>query len=151
MAAAADPVNKVVEPIQIFKLPEIVGNAFTVMILVVWQLLLLVNVIVALPAATPVTTPVVETVAIAILEETQGLVVAPAELALRAIVCPAHTEEGPVIIGIGLTTKVWLTLVVPHSLVTERLIVYVPGDEYEKVGGVVALDILGVAPEAVQE
>jgi len=123
VAAVADPVNKVVSPIQIFKLPEMVGNGLTVMTSVVLQLLLFVNVIVAVPAATPVTIPVVETVATAVLEEIQGLVKAPTELAVNAILCPAHTKEGPVIIGIGLTTKVWLALVVPHSLVTERLIV----------------------------
>ena len=62
-----------------------------------------VKVNVAVPAFTPVTTPVAETVAMAVLEETQVLVAAPAELAVRVIVCPTHTEEGPVIIGIGLT------------------------------------------------
>ena len=41
----------------------------------------------------------------AVLEETQGLVAAPAELAESVILCPAQTEEGPVIIGIGLTTN----------------------------------------------
>ena len=123
VAGVALPVNCVVKPKQTLKLPVIVGNGFTVMILVVWQLLLLVNVIVAVPAAIPETTPVAETVATEGLEETHGLVAAPAELAVRVIVCPAQTEEGPVIIGIGLTTNDWLALVVPHSLVTEWLIV----------------------------
>ena len=98
-------------------------KGFTVIEIVAWQLLLFVNVITAVPAEIPLTTPEVETVATAILEETQGLVVAPAELPLRVILCPTHTAWGPVIIGIGLITNDLLVLKVPHSLVTERLIV----------------------------
>ena len=123
IAAVALPVNWVVKPIQTFKLPVIVGNGFTVINRVVWQLLLLVKVIVAVPAAIPVTTPVAETVAAEGLNETHGLVAAPPELAESVILCPAHTTESPEIIGIGLTTNDWLALVVPHSLVTEWLIV----------------------------
>ena len=103
VAAVADPVNKVDAPIQIFKLPEMVGNGFTVMTSVVLQLLLFVNVIVAVPAATPVTIPVVETVATAVLDETQAVDEAAVAEPTNEIVEPTHTFIGPVIVGKGLT------------------------------------------------
>ena len=55
--------------------------------------------IVAVPAATPVTVPVVLTVAVAVFEELQGLVVAGVPLPVNCVVNPAHAVKTPVIDG----------------------------------------------------
>ena len=99
----------------------IVGNGFTVIVFVFWQLLEFVNVIVAVPADTPVTTPAEVTVAIAVFEDTHGVVAAPAVSAERLILWPTQTELGPVNNGKGLTTKLCVAFVVPHSLVIPKV------------------------------
>ena len=76
VAGVPFPVNCVVNPVQTDNVPAIVGKAFMVTRAVVLQPLLLVRVIVAFPADTPVTTPVALTVAIAVFEDVQGFMVA---------------------------------------------------------------------------
>ena len=63
VAAVAEPVSWVVNPLQTESVPVIVGKAFTVMVAVVIQPLLFVYVITLVPAETPVTMPVLETIA----------------------------------------------------------------------------------------
>lgn len=123
--------------------PDIVaaGVGFTVNNLVVVHPMLLVNVIVAVPAVTPVTRPVVETVAIAVLEETQGFVPRPDSLAESVVLCPAHTELDPVIVGFG------FMLIVPFFTATVQefpVVVTVYGNDPITVG--VPL-IVSVVPE----
>ena len=72
------PLSCVVETIQANNVPEIVGNGFTVMVLVFWHPLVLVYVITVEPALIPVTSPELLTVATPGLEELQGVVVAVA-------------------------------------------------------------------------
>ena len=61
---------------------------------------------VALPAAIPFTTPVALTVAIAVLEETQGFAVAGVALPVRVVDKPTQTFKVPVIMGVGLTRTI---------------------------------------------
>ena len=74
VAAVALPINCVVVLAQIIRFPVIVGYGFTVTETEVWQPFVLVYVIVVVPALTPVTKPVLETVATAVLEEIHALV-----------------------------------------------------------------------------
>jgi len=88
--------------------PEIaVGRAFTVTCLVVKQLVELnVNVISAVPAATPDTTPEASTVAI---DALLVLHVPPVEVVESAVVAPIQTMATPVIVaGFGLIDTVTL-------------------------------------------
>ena len=55
--------------------------------------------IVAVPAATPVTVPVVLTVATAVFEDVQGFVVAGVPLPVNCVVNPEHAAKSPVIDG----------------------------------------------------
>jgi hypothetical protein len=112
-AAAALPVNCDVNPTQIDVFPEIVGFELTVMFVVALQPRLFVYVIIDVPAETPVTMPVVETVATEGLAEIQGLVEAGVPLPVNAIVEPTQTLLFPVIVGLTLTVTV-IVVVVAH-------------------------------------
>ena len=57
--------------------------------------MLSVYVIVTVPAVTPVTTPVLFTVAIEVLDEVHGLVVAAVPEPVKVVVLPAQTLEVP--------------------------------------------------------
>ncbi len=75
---------------------------------------------VTVPGATPVTTPVLPTVAIDVLDE---LHVPPVTLSTKVIVAPTYTEEGPVIVlAVAVGTTVTLTLstqlLIPLLIVT---------------------------------
>jgi hypothetical protein len=118
-------VKIVVEPIHALVVPPIaasVGNALTFTTACAFDVqpfVVTVYVIVADPAATPVTTPVELTVATAVLDEVQT----PFAVALAsAVVEPAHTSVVPVIAattGIALTvTAVVTDAVQPLPLVT---------------------------------
>ena len=76
VAAVPDPVNCVVVPIHAVKVPVITGSELTVMVDVTVQPLLFVYVIVEVPTVTPVTKPVLLTVATARFEDNHGLTVA---------------------------------------------------------------------------
>jgi len=73
------------------------------MVIVFWQLFEFVYVITEVPVLTPVTTPVVETVATAGIDETQALDEAAVAEPTNEVVEPTHTLEVPVIVGKGLT------------------------------------------------
>jgi hypothetical protein len=62
--AFPEPISCVVEPMQVFKFPVIVGRAFMVTLAFAEHPKLFVKVIVTVPPATPVTTPILETEAI---------------------------------------------------------------------------------------
>ena len=74
---------------------------------------------VATPPETPVTTPVVETVAIAVLEELQ---VPPVVVLLNVVVAPRQTEPAPVtaagVLGTVLTVSFLVTTAAPQLLDT---------------------------------
>ena len=55
--------------------------------------------IVAVPTVTPVTNPLVSTVATAVFEELQGFVVAGVPLPVNCLVNPIHPDKAPVIDG----------------------------------------------------
>ena len=59
-----------------------------------------------MPVATPVTRPVLETVAIPVLPEAQALLVAAVALPVNCVVTPTQTEFEPVIVGFALTVIV---------------------------------------------
>ena len=118
-------VKIVLEPIHAFVVPPIaasVGNAVTFTVACAFDVqpfVVTVYVIVALPADTPVTTPLASTVATAVFDDVQT----PFEVALEsAVVEPAHTSVVPVIAattGRGLTvTDVDTDDVQPLPLVT---------------------------------
>ena len=60
----------------------------------------------ALPAATPVTTPALVTVATAVFDEVQGVTAAGVPEPVKLIVDPIQTAVGPVIVGFALTVIV---------------------------------------------
>jgi hypothetical protein len=80
VAAVTLPVNWMVDPTHTALGPVIVGTALTVIVVVIEQPLLFVYVIVVDPAANAVTNPVLEIVAVDVLLETQGVVVAAVPL-----------------------------------------------------------------------
>ena len=105
-AGVPEPVNVVVNPTQTVNVPVIVGCAFTVTVAVFGQPLLLVYVIVVVPAAIPVTTPVLFTVATPVLDDIHGLAAAGVPEPVNAVVDPTQTVNVPVIDGCALTVVV---------------------------------------------
>ena len=69
---------------------------------------------VEVPAATPVTTPVEDTVATAVLEETHGFTAAAVAEPVKAVVKPTQTFNVPVIVGKALMVTVVVAI---HPLV----------------------------------
>lgn len=59
-----------------------------------------------LPVAIAVTTPALETVATAVLDEVQGLTAAGVPEPLSVMVEPIHKAGGPEMVGLGLTVMV---------------------------------------------
>jgi hypothetical protein len=118
LAAVPVPVSWEVVPIHKDALPVTVGFALTVIACVTKHPLLLVYVIVVLPAATPVTTPELDTVAVDGIDETHGFEVAAVALPVNAMVAPTHTALFPVIVGLEFTVINALTA-------QPRLLVYV--------------------------
>lgn len=61
------------------------------------------------PALTPVTTPVLETVAIAVFDDAQGVMACAVAEPVSVEVLPIHALSVPVIVGKGFTKKlaVW--------------------------------------------
>ena len=90
------------------------GSGFTVIILVTGLQDNVVYDIVVVPKATPVTTPVAEMVAAAVLLLVHA---PPAVVFARVIVVPGQTVDGPVIAaGIGLTLTMVVAVQVPPSV-----------------------------------
>lgn len=90
---------------QIRSVPPIAaGNEFTVTVTALTHPLDKLYEIVAVPAATPLTTPFVPTVAVAVLLLLQ---VPPVDAVLNVVVLPSQTESAPVILaGNGLVVNV---------------------------------------------
>jgi hypothetical protein len=109
-AAVPDPVKVVVEPTQTVRVPVIVGGGLTVTVTFAIQPLLFVYVITLVPVATPVTTPVLLTVATAGVPETQGFVAAAVPEPVKVVVEPIHTVNVPVIVGAAVTVTVAVML-----------------------------------------
>jgi hypothetical protein len=80
--------------------------------------LLFVNVMIVVPVAKPVTTPLAETVALAGFEETHALLLAGVVEAVSVIVLPAPTDDNPEINGDSIVT-------VFVSVLEQPFIVYV--------------------------
>ncbi len=64
---------------------------------------------VAVPAAIPVTTPSMETVATVVLDDIQAFEAAAVPLPVRVRVLPTQSEVFPVIVGLALTVTEALT------------------------------------------
>jgi pantothenate synthetase len=78
---------------------------------------------IVVPAAIAVTKPVVETVAIVVDEDVQGLVVAAVPLPINCEVAPIQADKVPVIAGPAVTEKV---AVVEQPALFKYVIVVVP-------------------------
>jgi hypothetical protein len=100
------PLKVTVASTHTVKVPVIVGNAFTVTVSVMLQPLSFVYVMAAVPTATPVTSPVLLTVATDVLPLVQALLVAAVPLPLNAILDPIHTLVVPLIVGNAFTVTV---------------------------------------------
>ena len=61
---------------------------------------------IVVPAATPVTTPALLTVATAVLDEVQGFTAAGVPEPVRVVVAPTQTAVVPVMVGKALTVTV---------------------------------------------
>jgi hypothetical protein len=109
-AAIADPVNVVVAPTQAESVPVIVGAGLIVILAVIKHPFEFVNVIVDVPAETPVTTPAVDTVATAVFDEVQGLVIAADPEPVRVVVAPTQAERVPDIVGFGFIVTIAETI-----------------------------------------
>jgi len=127
VSAVADPAQTVAVPAMVPAL----GSGLTVTTVVetaLPQLLLAVNDIVAVPEATPVTTPLVFTVAVAGEDELHEP--SPTEAARVSVtVVPAHIGDVPLIapaMGNGLTVIVRVAFAVPQLLVTVYVILALP-------------------------
>ena len=84
----------------------IVGNASTVMVLVVLHPLLSVYVIALVPADAADITPVLEMVATEVVAEVHGLLLFAVPLPVNVNVEPLHKEVPPEIVGVALTVTV---------------------------------------------
>ena len=110
VAGTPEPVNVVVDPLQTINVPVMVGFAFTVTVAVILHPLLLVYVIVVVPAATPVTTPALFTVATPVLEDVHGLAAAGVPDPFNDVVDPTQTANVPVMTGLAFTVTVTVLL-----------------------------------------
>ena len=72
--------------------------------------------IVVVPAATPVTKPDDETVAVLVLEEVHGVVVAGVPEPVNCVVAPTHALSVPVIVGAGVTVTVAVVVQPPGAV-----------------------------------
>ena len=105
--------------------PVIVGAAFTVTVAVTEHPLLSVYVITDVPADTPVTRPVLFTVATPGDADTHGFTAAGVPDPVSCVVWPIHTVSVPVIVGFGFTVTVAVT---EHPLLSVYVITDVPAD-----------------------
>ena len=110
VAAVGEPTNVVFVFKQSVVLPVIVGLGLTVTVLVVEHPPLLVYVITLVPAETPVTKPVLLTVATDGDADTHGLDVAAVPAPVSWVVAPTQTDAVPVMAGAAATVRVRLPL-----------------------------------------
>ncbi len=106
LAGVPDPARVIAEPTQTEFGPVIVGNVFTVMVNVFEQPKVFVQVINAVPTLTPVTNPLLEIVATAVLLEVHGFNVAAVAEPDNCMVAPTQTVFSPEIVGKGFTVTV---------------------------------------------
>lgn len=104
-------VNVTLVPVQIEVLGVAIttlgtGEAFTVTVAVCVQPALVLYVIILVPAATPVTTPVLLIVATLVVAEDHGVVASGVPEPVKVVVNPAQTVSVPVIVGVPLTVTV---------------------------------------------
>lgn len=118
LSAVVEPaVNEAVPVIDPTLAEEFTVTAFVAV--AVPQLLLTVYVILAVPLDTPVTTPVLLTMAMPVVEL---LHVPPPTLFVNVVVLPGHTVLAPVIVPgltVELTVTVFVAVAVPQLFVTE--------------------------------
>ena len=72
------------------------------------------------PAVTPVTTPLLVTVATPVLADTHGLVVAAVADPVNVVVLPTHTLVVPLIVGRALTVTIRAVLELTQPVVVLR-------------------------------
>ncbi len=106
VAGDAEPVNCTVPFTQADNVPEMVGKALTVNVAVIIHPLLFVYVIVVVPAVNAVTSPVFETVATAVFEETHGFIAAGDAEPVNCEVPFTQADNVPVIVGNSFTVNV---------------------------------------------
>ena len=114
--AVALPVKAIVALTQTELLPVMVGSAFTVTLFVVEQPLILVNVIVAVPAFRPVTTPNLFTLATVLSDDFQGVLPSGISVLDKEMVLLMQTLPDPVMLGNALTVKVIVLVQLLSSL-----------------------------------
>jgi hypothetical protein len=102
-AAVPEPVNCVVLPIHTLSVPVIDGSALTVTVAVLVHPLASLYVIIELPATTPLTKPVDDTVATEVFEDVHGVVASAVPDPLNCVVNPWQTFSVPVIVGSAFT------------------------------------------------
>ena len=115
----AEPVNVVVFPTQTDNVPVMVGNAFTVTVTVLVQPFVFLYVIIDVPCATPVTTPLIVIVATPVVAEVHGVVAFGVAEPVSVVVAPTQTDNVPVIVGNAFTVTVVATAFVQPFSVTE--------------------------------
>ena len=123
-AAVPDPVNCVVDPTHVDKVPVIVGAAVIVTVAVCVQPALFVYVITLVPTATPVTNPVLLTVATAGVAETHGFTAAAVPEPVNWVVNPIQVVKVPAIVGAALIVTVAVAVQPPlqFSFVLVKLV-----------------------------
>jgi hypothetical protein len=149
-----EPVNVVVPPIQAVNIPVIVGEAAIVTPAVTVQFDEFLYVILEVPTASPVTTPVEETVAIVGDAEVQGVVGSGVPEPIKVVPEPIQVFVTPVIVGwativtnaetVQLLEFLYVILVVPTATLVTKPVV-------ETVAIVGADESHGVEPAAVAE
>src|SRR5689334_11560860 len=97
-AGVPEPASKVVDPLHKEALPVMVGNAFTVTVTLLVQPLLLVKETIVVPAAIPVTSPVLLTVATPALDDVHGFEGAGVPDPVNVVVAPWHILSVPLIV-----------------------------------------------------
>jgi hypothetical protein len=93
--------NCVVDPTQTFNVPVIAGGVVIVTVAVIKHPEEFVYVIVAVPLLTPVTKPVLDTVATAVFEDAQGVVASGVPDPVKREVLEVQINRFPVIVGKG--------------------------------------------------
>ena len=114
--------NVVVAPTQTEVVPVFaftVGKAFTVTVTVLVQPFVFLYVIIDVPCATPVTTPLVVIVATLVVAEVHGVVAFGVAEPVSVVVAPTQTDNVPVMVGSAFTVTVVATAFVQPFAVTE--------------------------------
>jgi hypothetical protein len=152
--AVADPVNEEVLPTQALNVPVIVGSALTVTVTCFVQPVLLVKVIRDVPADMALIRPELFTVATAVLELIQGIVVEGVPVPVSWVVEPAQVISTPEIFGFELTVTNTASLqpsLVVYVTVADPTFTAVTTPVVEIVNIVGSLETQGLVVAAVPE